>query len=209
MDHMDKSSFDRWEEDRRKRQAEREARRAERRRERDQSPESAEDRKEKVLHTRVSEPLDEAIRRAADELRVPVSNLVRNVLEDVFDVVEKVTGNVGDLIEDLGEGGYGRTRRGRARHLARRFRREFGVPHAEDDEEEAREVGTPPPPAAAKPARREFPDLVGWQPLILNGPQPCADCGREVARGERAFVGLTASGLSGTWLCPVCMQARR
>jgi hypothetical protein len=207
MDHMDKSSFDRWEEDRRKRQAEREARRAERRRERDQSAEPGEDRKEKVLHTRVSEPLDEAIRRAADELRVPVSNLVRNVLEDVFDVVEKVTGNVEDLIEDLGDGGYGRTRRHRARHLARRFRREFGVARAEDEEAEAREVATPPEPP--KPARREFPDVVGWQPLILNGPQPCADCGREVARSERAFVGLTASGLSGTWLCPSCMQARR
>jgi hypothetical protein len=206
MDHMDKSSFDRWEEDRRKRQAEREARRAERRRERSENPEPGEERKEKVLHTRVSEPLDEAIRRAAEELRVPVSNLVRNVLEDVFDVVEKVTGNVGDLIEDLGEGGYGRVRRHRARHLARRFRREFGVERAEDEEEE-REVGAPSEPA--KPARREFPDVVGWQPLILNGPQPCADCGREVGRGARAFVGLTASGLSGTWLCPSCMQARR
>jgi hypothetical protein len=207
MDHMDKSTFDRWEEERRKRQAEREARREERRRERDQSAESGEDRKEKVLHTRVSEPLDDAIRRAAEELRVPVSNLVRNVLEDVFDVVEKVTGNVGDLIEDLGEGGYGRARRHRARRLARRFRREFGVERAEDEDEEAREVAEPPEPA--KPPRREFPDVVGWQPLILNGAQPCADCGREVARGGRAFVGLTAGGLSGTWLCPSCMQARR
>jgi hypothetical protein len=207
MKHMDKSTFDRWEEDRRKRQAEREARRAERRRERAQNEECADERKEKVLHTRVSEPLDDAIRRAAEELRVPVSNLVRNVLEDVFDVVEKVTGNVGDLIDDLGDGGYGRVRRNRARHLARRFRREFGVARAEDDEEEEREVRAAPEPP--KPPRQEFPDVVGWQPLILNGPQPCADCAREVAKGERAFVGLSASGLSGRWLCPSCMQARR
>ena len=33
--------------------------------------------------------------------------------------------------------------------------------------------------------------------------------GREIRRGEQAFVGLTASGLSGTYLCPPCVEARR
>jgi predicted transcriptional regulator len=60
-------------------------------------------RKERVLHTRVSDELDEALQDAARRLRVPVSNLVRNVLEDVFDVVEAVTENVGELVEDVVE----------------------------------------------------------------------------------------------------------
>jgi hypothetical protein len=38
-------------------------------------------RKERVLHTRISEPLAEDIRRMAEDLRVPVSNLVRNGLQ--------------------------------------------------------------------------------------------------------------------------------
>jgi hypothetical protein len=53
-------------------------------------------RKERVLHTRVSEDLHDAIHRAAEELRVPVSNLVRNALEDVTKVLDRVSEHVGD-----------------------------------------------------------------------------------------------------------------
>ena len=59
------------------------------------------ERKERVLHTRISQQLAEDIGRMAEDLRVPVSNLVRNVLEEVFSVVETVTDNVGELIEGV------------------------------------------------------------------------------------------------------------
>jgi hypothetical protein len=59
------------------------------------------ERKERVLHTRISQQLAEDIGRMADDLRVPVSNLVRNVLEEVFSVVETVSDNVGELIEGV------------------------------------------------------------------------------------------------------------
>jgi hypothetical protein len=52
------------------------------------------ERKERVLHTRISEQLAEDIRAIADDLRVPVSNLVRNVLEEAFDAVERVSGDM-------------------------------------------------------------------------------------------------------------------
>ena len=58
-------------------------------------------RKQRVLHTRVSDSLAEDIRRIADDLRVPASNLVRNVLEEVFDVVESVSDDVSDLFGDV------------------------------------------------------------------------------------------------------------
>ncbi len=58
-------------------------------------------RKQRVLHTRVSDTLAEDIRRIADDLRVPASNLVRNVLEEVFDVVESVSDDVSDLFGDV------------------------------------------------------------------------------------------------------------
>lgn len=48
-------------------------------------------RKERVLHTRVPESLDDAIRAAASELGMSVSNLVRNVLANALDVVEAAT----------------------------------------------------------------------------------------------------------------------
>ena len=69
------------------------------------------ERKERVLHTRISQQLAEDIGRMAEDLRVPVSNLVRNVLEEVFSVVERVTENVGDVIEGvLDEAGRSRRR---------------------------------------------------------------------------------------------------
>src|SRR5207237_7500962 len=46
--------------------------------------------KDKVLHTRIPESLEDAIKDKARRLRIPVSNLVRNVLEQAFQLVEEV-----------------------------------------------------------------------------------------------------------------------
>ncbi|MAE93686.1 MAG: hypothetical protein CL910_03415 [Deltaproteobacteria bacterium] len=59
------------------------------------------ERKEKILHTRISEQLAEDIRAIADDLRVPVSNLVRNVLEEAFSAAERVTDDVGDILDEV------------------------------------------------------------------------------------------------------------
>lgn len=48
--------------------------------------------KERVLHTRIPESLDEAIRARAAGLGVSVSNLVRNVLANALEVVEAAAG---------------------------------------------------------------------------------------------------------------------
>lgn len=48
------------------------------------------ERKEKVIHTRVPDSLDDEIRKRAASLGVSVSNLVRNVLGHAFGLVEDV-----------------------------------------------------------------------------------------------------------------------
>jgi hypothetical protein len=160
-------------------------------------------RKERVLHTRISEPLAEDIRRAAEDLRVPVSNLVRNVLEEAFSVVEAVTDNVGELIEDVVD--EAERTRGRIRSRRRYLRRRRARSRPAEVEEEF--AGTAPPGEAA--TRAEFPDVVGWQPLILNQQQNCADCEEPIERSERGFAGMATAGLSGIYLCGDCMDARR
>ena len=45
------------------------------------------EKKEKVIHTRISESLDEEVRKHAAGLGVSVSNLVRNILLDTFGLV--------------------------------------------------------------------------------------------------------------------------
>ncbi|MCC6641349.1 MAG: hypothetical protein IT386_09340 [Deltaproteobacteria bacterium] len=48
------------------------------------------DRKERVIHTRVAEDLDEEIKRRAHSLGVSVSNLVRNILQNTIGLVEEI-----------------------------------------------------------------------------------------------------------------------
>jgi hypothetical protein len=188
-------------------------------------------RKERVLHTRVSERLSEDIRRVADDLRVPVSNLVRNALEEAFGAVERVSDEVGDLLDEVLGDAEGIEEE--MRRIGRRYRRRHGRKQrderdeepafategetAEDVEEVEARPASPPPaeapvagpaPEAGAGATMPFPEVLGWQSLLVNASQRCACDERELASGERAFVGLTERGLSRTFLCRECMAAR-
>jgi hypothetical protein len=152
-------------------------------------------RKERVLHTRISEQLAEDIRRMAEDLRVPVSNLVRNVLEEAFDVVDSVSDNVGDLVEEVVEEAE------RARDRIRARRRHGYVRRSRPFAAGAGENEAPEHPA--------YPEVIGWQPLIFNQGRRCSDCDAEIGVGERGFAGVAAGGLSPHALCGDCMEARR
>ena len=158
-------------------------------------------RKERVLHTRISEKLAQDIYRVAEDLRVPTSNLVRNVLEDAFRVVETVTDNVGDLIENILDEAE-RTRDRIARSVER-TRRAVQKPVAAEQDEE------PDGDEDDGKERPDFSDILGWQPMLLNHAQPCSDCGGRISRGERAVVGMAATGMTATYLCLACLNARR
>jgi hypothetical protein len=57
------------------------------------------DRKERVLHTRVPAVLERELKRFAENLRVPVSNLVRTILEDALDVADAASENVEERLK--------------------------------------------------------------------------------------------------------------
>lgn len=59
-------------------------------------PEEAESaqKKERVLHTRVPAVLERELKRLAESARMPVSNLVRAILEDALEVADKASGRV-------------------------------------------------------------------------------------------------------------------
>lgn len=176
-------------------------------------------RKERVLHTRVSEQLSEDIRRLADDLRVPVSNLVRNVLEEVFSVVESVSEDVGDFFDDVIEEAEGVRERIRnqqksargARNDARRRRPRPAGRRADpiDVEEELRrdeaaEAGDQADPEASA-MRRD--DVLGWQPLVLNRATDCALCGARLEPAANAFMAISRGGELGIVVCPGCVAA--
>jgi hypothetical protein len=51
-------------------------------------------RKARVIHTRVPVTLERQLKRFAERMRVPVSNLIRNILEDALAVAETASANV-------------------------------------------------------------------------------------------------------------------
>ena len=155
-------------------------------------------RKERILHTRISEDLAEDLRRVAEDLRVPVSNLVRNVLEEAFSVVETVTDNVGELIEEVMDEAEAVRERIRGRQRGRR-RGERGW---------ERRAAAPEPPAQPAPAplRGAADDVIGWQALVLARPQRCERCETLLGRGDPAFASVTANGVGEVWRCEDCLR---
>lgn len=60
---------------------------------------AAEGKKERVLHTRVPAVLERELKRFADGLRVPVSNLVRTILEDAVNAADAATEGVEEKLK--------------------------------------------------------------------------------------------------------------
>ncbi len=122
-------------------------------------------RKEKVLHTRVPAVLEEELKRLAAALRVPVSNVVRTILEDAVDTVDVVGGMAEDQLHNVAD------RLGRRRGRMRRD------PMAAPVEDRA----APGPPLAG---------VVGYQHMLLARGGQCTLCGREMSPGEAAWLGV-------------------
>lgn len=170
-------------------------------------------RKERVLHTRVSEQLSEDIKRLADDLRVPVSNLVRNVLEEVFTVVENVSEDVGDFFEDVIDEAEGVRERIRnqqfttrtARSNARRSRRgRRSSPLDVEEELQHDEAAEARGRTGSNSGAMGRDDVLGWQPIVLNQATDCGHCGARLEPGVNAFMAISRGGELGKVVCPGC-----
>jgi hypothetical protein len=147
------------------------------------------ERKERVLHTRISEQLAQDIRAIAEDLRVPVSNLVRNVLEEAFNAVERVSGDVSSLMDDVIEEAELASQR------YRRYRDRVRERAHERADAQARAAAAAPAPGADPLAR-----VVAWQPVVLAAPRRGARSGRELRPGERAYLGIGDAGPLGVYI---------
>ena len=68
-----------------------------------EDPARAAEKKERVLHTRVPAVLEQELKRFAENLRVPVSNLVRTILEDALQVADASSNNVEERLRKAAE----------------------------------------------------------------------------------------------------------
>ena len=143
-------------------------------------PPADEEPKDRVLHTRIPESLEDAIKSKARRLRIPVSNLVRNVLGHAF-------GLVGDVVAD-------------SHAIARAAR-------GEREKAEAKAAAaTIVPTSEAPPDPR---DVLAWQPIVLGKNAVCSRCNALLPRGRDAAIGVAEHGGGRVIVCQPCLEELR
>ena len=153
--------------------------------ERDEREDPARARKERVLHTRVPAVLEEELKRLATSLRVPVSNVVRVILEDAVAAVDAV----------------GQRAEGELKGIAERLAHQRDALRTSVITPEPRARGRAATKDAAEATTHECPreasaidGVLGFQSLVLASDQACTVCGRALARGSEAARGVRDDG---------------
>ncbi|MFK8004530.1 MAG: hypothetical protein AB8H86_33490 [Polyangiales bacterium] len=140
--------------------------------------ETTKPRKEKVLHTRVPAVLEQELKALAQNLRVPVSNVVRTILEDAVKTVDVIGRRAESELRDV------------AKLLGPKQPYARGAVVA---------ASTEGPPLAA---------VVGYQAIRLARDESCTLCGGELPRGSEAHLGIRDDGGARVLLGPECLPFR-
>lgn len=148
-----------------------------------------EKRKDKVLHTRVPEELEDALQKKAVAMRIPVSNLIRNILEDAFQFVENVVAD-GLSITD--------TIRKDAISIAETTKTGFSAL------KQARNAKEKTSPDKTK-LSAALSQVYGWQEIVLNKNTACFSCSKEIKKSAKAM--MSAGGMNPpVFLCRTCFK---
>jgi len=132
--------------------------------------------KEKVLHTRITPDLEKQIREEAGSLGISVSNLVRNILSNTFDLVE-------NIVTDSAE-------------ISRSARRRSVQTAAGKQTNSTADPGSSP----------EQDYVLGWQEAILNLNAVCYQCNEILKRGSRAGIAIIEGKGPRPSICLTCLK---
>ena len=138
-------------------------------------------RKERVLHTRVPAVLEQELKRVANAWRVPVSNVVRALLEDALDTIDvvgaKAEGELREVAELLASERH-RFRRKSSEQLSK-------IPGAREPLPVEAEA-TPAPESGFDPLA----GAIGVTPIILVHDAVCGVTGATLVAGSEAYMVL-------------------
>lgn len=127
-------------------------------------------RKERVLHTRVPAVLEQELKRVANAWRVPVSNVVRALLEDALDTIDIVGAKAEDELRVVAEKLASERHRIRQRSTQQR---------------------SEPPPSYEPPAPADpLQGAVGVTPITLVHDTVCGLTGETLPAGSEAYMVL-------------------
>ncbi len=193
-------------------------------------------RKEKVLHTRVPTVLERELKELAKNLRVPVSNLVRTILQDALSTAEAL----GRVAEDELRGAAEKLSENRARldaaasaqgdALRASLRaRDLDLPPMADDrpspapgaDSESATASDPKSATASDPESATASDpesamasdpldgVLGFQQMMLAVSAKCSVCGVALDVGEPAYLGVRATPGSQIIIGPECLPQKK
>ncbi len=145
------------------------------------------ERKDRLIQTRVPEKLEKTLKVEARRRRTTVSQMIRNVLEDTFDLVDGVVANVDQIVTDSVE----------LAHRVSRDARKMG----QLGQDALEDLKTPClDPVSGTEDRISH--VQAWNEVVLNQSVQCTKCGARLARGCRAYTGLSDDpDKSRAWLC--------
>jgi len=136
--------------------------------------------KERVLHTRVPAVLEQELKRVASAWRMPVSNVVRAMLEDALDTLDvvgaKAEGELREVAQMLASE-RDRIRRRSTEHLSKI--------HGAAQETQTPEVSEVPEPSADPLA-----GAIGATPITLVHDAVCGVSGQKLPAGSEAYMVL-------------------
>ena len=139
--------------------------------------------KERVLHTRVPAVLEQELKRVANAWRVPVSNVVRALLEDALDTLDvvgaKAEGELREVVELLASERH-RFRRKSSEHLSK-------IPGAPNPDEVA---GAAQPTDEPAPPADPLEGAVGVPPRTLGHDAGRGRTGEKLPAGSEAYMVL-------------------
>ena len=176
-------------------------------------------RKDRLIQTRVPQNLESTLKDEARRRRLSVSHLIRNVLEDTFNLVDNVVTEVDRVVTDSVE--MAQTFKRDAARLAATARGETShrtspssMPPAEvvvetrdvdEDDEVLDEEPAPPPVTESEDSPLKH--VYGFQELVLNRQAECAKCACVIARGSRAYLGMNdRPDMPRVWVCQDCLE---
>lgn len=142
------------------------------------SVDDKDERKERVLHTRVSPSLDDQLKQRSRSLGMSVSTIVRHVLLNTFGLVEDIVTDSTNAALALG-GQDSVTPRGAPRRRTQSDEREIDGANA----------------------------VLGWQDAVLNLNAVCSRCNAVLRKGNRAAIGVRERPGPGVFLCRKCLAA--
>ena len=164
-------------------------------------------RKDRLIQTRVPQNLESTLKDEARKRRLSVSHLIRNVLEDTFNLVDNVVVDFDRVVTDSVE--MANTVRRDVQRLAATARGETA--HREErpgSEPPAEEVA--PGPVLEPLEGGPLASVYAFQELVLNRPAECARCDEIIGRGVRAYLGLSDDPEAPRiWVCSDCLDSLR